>query len=28
VFGYAYPSNDDFESAMKRAYMAKTGAAT
>ncbi len=26
VFGYAYPSNEDFESAMKRAYMAKTGA--
>jgi len=23
VFGYAYPSNEDFESAMKRAYMAK-----
>jgi len=28
VFGYAYPSNDDFESAMKQAYMTKTGAAT
>ncbi len=27
VFGYAYPSNEDFESAMKRAYMAKTGVA-
>ncbi|MCF6354437.1 MAG: radical SAM protein [Candidatus Polarisedimenticolaceae bacterium] len=27
VFGYAYPSNEDFESAMKRAYMTKTGAA-
>ena len=26
VFGYAYPSNDDFESAMKRAYRGKTGA--
>jgi len=25
VFGYAYPSNDDFESAMKRAYLTKTG---
>ncbi len=27
VFGYAYPSNEDFESAMKRAYTAKTAAA-
>lgn len=26
VFGYTYPSNDDFESAMKRAYRVKTGA--
>ena len=26
VFGYAYPSNEDFELAMKRAYMAKISA--
>ncbi len=26
VFGYAYPSNEDFELAMKRAYIAKTAA--